>query len=337
MSEQLEQLRQWWDQLPREISMPIAAFAGISLLVFMFGWALVSLSRRNGPVSRRLVFGRLTDPLSKLIPQTKSSADRLTQELRKAGKYHPKARQEFLAVRNVMTLGCITLTWAWLMLNAEPGSTMLVPILLAGGIATLMAYSLQFLFLEWFAAGRVQRIQSGLPDALDIITMCLTGGQPLQRALQTVGKEIRPIHPDLATEFDIIYTQTETGSLDQALTQFSQRIDVPEVRSLTTIVHQTQSLGANVSGALRDFGDEIRRAHRQRAEERGNKTSVKLLFPIALCLTPPVYILLLGPALLEIKEFVERENQPGGVLQQDTPEGINNPLAPAPTTSSLGI
>ncbi len=250
------------------------------------------------------------------IPQSRAKAERLSADLRRAGKYHPKAREEFLATRNVITLGAITLTWFWLMLLAEPGSRLLLPILVAGVVATIFAYSLQTLFLQWFAARRVARIQAGLPDALDMVTMCLTGGVPLQRALKSVGHEIRPIHPDLAKEFDIIHTQTETGSLDQALRQFAHRIDIPEVQSLTTLVHQTQQLGANVSAALRDFGDSIRRSARQRAEERGNKTSVKLLFPIALCLTPPVYILLLGPALLEIKDFVDRENQPGGILTQ---------------------
>lgn len=329
------------DKLPlAPEQVPVVAFVAIFLAIFLVGWALISIGRRNPSTDRRLVFGFLTTPLARIIPQTRRGSERVAQELRRAGRFHPKAKDEFLAVRNVLTLGCLAMTWMWMMAAAEPNSPLLIPILVIGGVATLLAYSLPILILEWKAARRVERIQYGLPDALDIVTMALSGGASLQRALQSVGREIRPIHPDLAQEFDIIYTQTETGSLGQALNQFSNRIDVPDVRSLTTLVGQTHTLGANVAPALRDFGDSIRRAHRQRAEERGNKTSVKLLFPIALCLTPPVYILLLAPAVLEIKDFVERENRPGGVLEQRTPDTLNRglrsqaPPAPTPLTGA---
>ena len=77
-----------------------------------------------------------------------------------------------------------------------------------------------------------------------------------------------------------------------------------------------EHLGGNVSSAFRDFADSIRRTRRQSAEERGNKASVKLLFPVVFCLAPPIYILLLGPAALELKQFVQRENRPGGALSQ---------------------
>ena len=69
-----------------------------------------------------------------------------------------------------------------------------------------------------------------------------------------------------------------------------------------------------VAVALRDYSDSIRRGFRQRAEEKGNKNSVKLLLPVVLCLAPPVYILLLAPAVLELRDFIIRENKPGGVL-----------------------
>jgi len=73
-----------------------------------------------------------------------------------------------------------------------------------------------------------------------------------------------------------------------------------------------------VAAAFREFADSVRRTRRQRAEEQGNKASVKLLFPVVLCLAPPIYILLLGPATLELKNFMNRENMPGGVLATST-------------------
>ena len=95
---------------------------------------------------------------------------------------------------------------------------------------------------------------------------------------------------------------------------FSQRVNLPDVTTLATLMRRSNRLGGKVADALREYADSMRRMRRQKAEERGNKAAVKLLLPIIFCLAPPIYILLLGPAVLELKRFVTRENEPGGVL-----------------------
>jgi tight adherence protein C len=85
---------------------------------------------------------------------------------------------------------------------------------------------------------------------------------------------------------------------------------------MTTVVSHSERLGSNVGTALQEYADGMRTTQRQRAEERGNRRSVQMMFPIAICLAPPVYILLLAPGILEMYDFVIRENQPGGVLSQ---------------------
>lgn len=111
--------------------------------------------------------------------------------------------------------------------------------------------------------------------------------------------------------------------------QFAKRVNVPDVTVLATMVRHAEKLGGSISGAFREFADSIRRTRRQLAEERGNKASVKLMFPTILCLTPPVYILLLGPAVIDIKNFIQRETRQGGVLDQSlAPNSRQNPQAP---------
>ena len=297
--------------------LPFAAFFGIGAAFLLIGRWLIGSGRSrtaNDPTDQPLVFGRLTEACSRLLPCSKTIADKIRRELKRAGYYQPMALQQFLAVRNMLVVSWILLTGTAVVALATPTNDPTNQILLVGAIVAIMLYALPRLFLQSVASRRVNRIQTGLPDALDMITMCMTGGLPLQMALQRVSGEMRSSHVDLALELEIIHRQSKTYTLEHALLQFSDRIDVDEIRSLTALVTQSERLGTNVADTLEEYSDSIRRAHRQRAEERGNKISVKILLPIALFLAPPVYILLLGPPLLELQGFINRENQLGGVL-----------------------
>jgi tight adherence protein C len=169
------------------------------------------------------------------------------------------------------------------------------------------------------AKQRVDRIQRGLPDALDLVTMCVTGGLPLHEALERVSKELRFSNEDVAIEFEIIRRHADAHKMASALRHFAHRIDAPDVSALAALVTQTERLGTHVSTAICDYADSVRRAHRQFAEERANKTSIKMLFPVVLCLAPPIYILLCGPPVLKLRSFLIEERRPGGILAQEIP------------------
>jgi tight adherence protein C len=145
-------------------------------------------------------------------------------------------------------------------------------------------------------------------------TMCMSGGVPLQSALMRVSDEMQSIHPDLAFELRVMGRQMEAASLDMAVGQFAARIDAPEVQSLAAILGQTERQGSGVAAAFELFADNVRLNRRQRSEEAGNKTAIKLLFPLVFCLAPPVFLMLLAPAAVELTDFVKRERQPGGAI-----------------------
>jgi len=299
----------------------MGTFFGTSLVVFLLGRMLIGGGRNQAEEigsRRRLILGGLTEPMAGILPVSTSKAQKLKKELVRAGYYHRKALEEYLAFRNAAMVCWLLFVATALVTAVEPGSQEANKLLMLGGGVLLLIYSVPRVILSSQASARTRRIHHALPDALDMITMTVSGGVPLQRALKRVGQELSHTHRDLACELTIIHHQADAGSLEQALNSFASRVDVPEVTALAALVRHAERLGGNVAAAFREFADSVRRTRRQRAEEQGNKASVKLLFPVVLCLAPPIYILLLGPATLELKNFMNRENMPGGVLATST-------------------
>lgn len=133
----------------------------------------------------------------------------------------------------------------------------------------------------------------------------MTGGLSLQEALAHVSRDLAVTDPDLAVELAIVQKQSELNSLDQALEQFAQRIDAPEVTALTTLIIHGQHLGTDVVGSVRDFADNLREKWRQVADERANRVGVQMLIPLIFLLLPSVMIILAGPAVLEMVDFLQ--------------------------------
>ena len=293
--------------------MVAALFYGVGLL-FIRGKKNREPEVLVGGRTRTLVFGPSTAALASIIPCTSSAREVLNKLLRQAGHYHRFALDEFSSLRNVLTVGWTVFIGTLIVVFTQPGDPGAWKLVVVGVVGAALFYAVPRLVLASNAKGRLQKIQYALPDALDMITMCVAGGVPLEKAFSRVGEEIADGHPDLACELKILARQAEAGSLNQAITQFAGRIDTPDVHSLAAIVSQTDRQGSGVAYAFQEFADEVRCQRRQRAEEHGNKTTIKMLFPLVFCLAPPVYIMLLAPAVIELRSFVLDENRPGGLL-----------------------
>lgn len=299
----------------------IAAFLGIIAAVFVVRGLVLSwrgtfaaqLAGESGagyvPVDP--VFGDLTEPLAAQLPLLGSSVDSLTHDLRRAGYYKPTARSEFSALRNVMTIGVMLFVGLSAVMIGPERRDILFQLLVWGFATAGIAYVLPWLFLKRQVRARTSRIQRALPDAFDMLTMCLSGGLNVNDSLGQVSRELYVAHPDLAVEFEIIRRQSEMMSLGTAFQHFAKRIDVPETAALMALVQQTERLGTNVVQAVRDFADDIRTRQRQTADERASKAGIKLLFPLVLCLAPAAMIILWGPALLELRNFFRTFNVNG--------------------------
>lgn len=282
-----------------------AVFAIRALIMSWQGTFATDLAgQQSAPyVPSRPVFGELTDPLAAQLPLLGSTEDSLERDLRRAGYYKPSARNEFLALRNIMAIGVIVLTGLTVVTLGPERRQMLAQIIIWGFAAAALAYVLPWLFLKRQVRRRAALIQRGLPDAFDMLTMCLSGGLGVNDSLAHVSREISPAHPELGMELEIVRRQAEMSSLTDGFKNFAQRVDIPETSALNTLMMQTERLGTNVVQAVKDFSDDIRTRQRQTADERASKAGIKMLFPLVFCLAPAAMIILWGPALLELRNF----------------------------------
>ena len=298
----------------------LLTFLLISSASFAVMWLFMRSGRNQasdgpGPRGRRtLMFGALTPALAGMLPVTAENRLRYSRFLRQSGHYHAEAVTEFLALRNTLVVGSLLLVVATIVVATDPGDTAMFVVAVGGAIVIALLFAAPRLALESMAKNRTRRIEEGLPDAMDMVTMCMSAGLPLQHAISRVSSEMESSHPDLAFELRIVGRQTEAGSLNSAIQQFAKRMDIPEIHSIAAMVWQADQQGASVAGAFHAFSDQVRLNRRQRAEEAGNKTSIKMLFPLVFCLAPAVYLMLLGPAVMDLREFFRREKQPGGAL-----------------------
>ena len=329
-------LDSWRTMLPVRITalqasmLVMGVFLAIALAIMLAGRILVGWGRNKLPEAdqigsrRPLVLGPLTMAFAWVFPVSQAKQEQLRNDLVAAGYFHRHALEEYLSFRNAAALAWLVFTGTAVVLLAEPGENLTTQILVSGAVVFGFLLAVPRIVLSGQAEARRNRIRFALPDALDMICMMVTGGLPLRQAVQRVQKDLFKAHPDMACELAIISHHAEAGSMDQSLQQFAARVKIPDVTVLATMVRHAEKLGGNITGAFREFADSIRRTRRQLAEERGNKASVKLMFPTILCLTPPVYILLLGPAVIEIKNFIQRENRQGGVLTQAIDPRLNS-------------
>jgi tight adherence protein C len=148
---------------------------------------------------------------------------------------------------------------------------------------------------------RRERIRRSLPDALDLLVICVEAGLGLDQAMLRVGQEMVLSHPDIHQEFmQVNFEQLAGKPRLEAWKSAAERTTIPEFSLFVSMLTQADRFGTPIVRALSRFGDEIRLKRRQRAEEMAAKTKVKILFPLVLFIFPCVFIVLLAPAVLNI-------------------------------------
>ncbi len=270
-----------------------------------FGKASVAKVDSGVPESDE-VFGEWTPALGAQLPITKNMETDLRRELRWAGYYRPTALREYNALRFVLLFSPLVVAGI-LAILAPPAATRSV--LVGGLIAGALFFSIPRLLLAAQARRRVQMILRGLPDAVDLINMGVSRGLTFGAALDRVQGQIHDIHPELSGELAILQQQARIGTLEQALRQLERRIDTPEMRTLAGTLAQTERLGTSLSAALGTYAGSVRATLKQNAERAASTAPFKLLFPIVMCMVPAVYMILLGPAVLEISRFIRNRSQ----------------------------
>jgi tight adherence protein C len=211
-----------------------------------------------------------------------------------------RSPQAVVAFTGLKVLLAITLPLLWIVyaaLAGRPmGNSLLMMVLLAG-----VGFYAPTFFIGWRQRRRYDEIIGTLPDALDLMVICVESGLGMTAALQRVSNELRMNTPAIAEEFALVHQQMQTGvSRADALRNLAQRTGVEDVYSLVAMLIQTDRLGTGVAQALRAHGEAMRVKRRQRAEQMARKAAIKLAFPLIFLVLPALLIVILGPAIIEL-------------------------------------
>ncbi len=264
------------------------------------------------------VFGGATAALAQMIPESASRKAEQVQLLTAAGYLSRAAWQNLAAVRFVVVFISLLLIGTLLILSPPALEPYFVGALLVGPI---VIWAIPALVVGSWAAQRRAAIESGIPDVLDMLNMCISQGLTLQRGLRRITPEIRLIHPELYRELSIVCFQSDLSGMQHALQAFSSRIGSQDVTSFTSLLVQSESTGTSLSAALREYSDSIRSTLRERADARANSASFQLLFPVTLLLMPSIFMFLLGPAIIRISDFYGED---GTGLQQSRQQMLDS-------------
>lgn len=170
-------------------------------------------------------------------------------------------------------------------------------------ILALALYRMPDIMLKKEAKYRVDEITYNLPDALDLLTVCVEAGLGLDAAMLKVSDEQMRTCPILAKEFRRVNSDVANGiSRHDALRNLANRNNVPDLKSFATLLIQAEKLGTSVGNSLRVYADSYRTKRRQRAEELAAKASVKMVIPLALFVLPSMFVVLLTPAMIKLME-----------------------------------
>lgn len=232
-----------------------------------------------------------------LLPTAEAERTLLKARLLHAGLYQRHALAAFLGVKMLLILGPA-------LLGLCAGLAGLVPVLhgiIYGLLASVFGIFGPSFWLDWRRAQRQTQLRCALPDALDMIVLCLDGGLSLQGALQRVGSEIRMVSALLGDEMGIVQREIHLGrSAGEALREFANRCDLEEVRSLASVILQSERLGASLAKALHVHAESLRIKRLHRAEELAYTAGTKMLIPLILFIFPAMLFVVAGPAVFHI-------------------------------------
>lgn len=167
----------------------------------------------------------------------------------------------------------------------------------------LLALGVGFMLPDFWLTNRIKkrqkRITLGLPDALDLLVICVEAGLSLDQAVARTAEEIRVTRPDISDELTIVSLEQAAGRpRGDAWKNLATRTEVEAVRNLVSVLIQSEKFGTSISRTLRVHSDTLRTQRKQKVEEQAAKTTVKLVFPLVFFIFPSIFVVTLGPAIL---------------------------------------
>lgn len=295
-------------------------FACVFLIIITIGQMIAGLERRvaarvrsmaekeqpNKKASINKGLFQTTDPATKLppfvnaiIPKSAEEQTTLQSRLTYAGFYSPEAITIFYVIKFVVCILPVFLALIFIPIYGFSDIVMFATI--ATAIVGLVGPSF---VLDYLKNDRHYRLRKSLPDAMDLMVVCVEGGMSLQGSIRKLATELKTIHPEISLEFTLVQLQTQMGmGVGKALEAFGYRTDLEEIRQLAQVISQSEKLGSSMARTLKSSAESLRLRRQQQAEAKAQQAAVKIMIPTVLFIFPAIFVVVLGPAMFQLSEM----------------------------------
>jgi tight adherence protein C len=290
--------------------LPLLIFFGIAVAGAMYGMKIYvrpkeAMDRVVGgaqagddmPSHPSLAFHDLIKRLGNMVPQSPKDVTVMQRRLIRAGIRNESALKILYGAKAVCGVAFPLIALAAVVGSDTDPSNKFVVVLLA----TAMGFFGPNEYVRRKAAGRQKQIARGLPNALDLLVVCVESGLGLDQAILQVSKELEHAHPEISEEFGLVNLELKAGKRRvEALRNLAERTGVDDLKKLVAVLIQADRFGTGVAQSLRAHSDFMRVQARQVAEEKAAKLGVKLIFPIFFCILPSLFVVTVGPVAMKI-------------------------------------
>lgn len=240
----------------------------------------------------------LIDPLKDMLPRSASEVTVAQIRLMRAGFRKDRYLDIFYAAKVLTPIACVILATVFNLQSYGP--------FFIYTLAVALGFLAPDFWVGWKMKKRQLEIRLGLPEALDLMTICVEAGLGLDQAILRVAEEMHISQPDVAEELVLLNLEQRAGkSRREALRNLAHRTGVDSVSEWVAMMIQTDQFGTSIAEALRVHSDALRVQRTQEVEEQAAKTTVKLVFPLVFLIFPSMFVVTLGPAMIRIGESFE--------------------------------
>jgi tight adherence protein C len=247
----------------------------------------------------RFSLGGMVEHLEGVLPRSKAESSVVQQRLIRAGDRNDSAVKIFYGAKVLVP---VALCFLVLITGIAQYSPFFIYV---------TALALGFLAPDFWLGRRISarqaEIRRGLPDALDLLVICIEAGLSLDQATVRTSEELRLARPAISDELGIVVLEQRAGRpRTDAWKHFAERTSVESVRNLVSVLVQSEQFGTSIAKTLRVHSDTLRTQRRQKVEEQAAKTTIKLVFPLVLFIFPSLFLVTLGPAVIIMAESFQK-------------------------------
>jgi tight adherence protein C len=296
------------------LTIVLTGAAVASVLLAFYNWVIDNALKKNlvqivrqglAPADTHKV-GSVINILSKLsLPEEGWQSSGIQLKFLQAGIRNKNAPQYYFAVKTLLTL-VLPVVLAILLYFIQPQSSFALGLFWVL-LTAAAGYYLPEMVLHFITKKRIERMRNSLPDMIDLMVICTESGMSIDAAIARISHDMASTNPDLALEFSLSALEMRAGSTRiEALHNLALRSRLEDLEDLVSVLIQAEKFGTSLAVSLRVQSDMMRTRRTQRAEEMAAKIPVKMTVPLILFIFPTLFIVLLGPAAIQIMEVFKK-------------------------------